>query len=85
MINSYFFRLPKLWNSLRIIDLSESIALINFKVKNYFWEHLINNFDSDNFVLTIFFAHVSDVPKYQPLQTILFIKLVPFCTRCNCI
>jgi len=49
MINFYFFRLPKLWNSLPIIDLSKSIALINFKLKNYFREHFINNFDSDNF------------------------------------
>ena len=45
VINSYFFRLPKLWNNLPIIDLSESIALINFKLKDYFWEH----FDSNNF------------------------------------
>jgi len=53
VINSYFFCLPKLWNSLPIIDLSESIALINFKLKNYFWEHFINNFDH---VVIIFVA-----------------------------
>jgi len=49
VINSYFFRLPKLWNSLPIIDLSHSITSINFKLKNYFWNHFINNFDSNNF------------------------------------
>ena len=49
VINSYFFCLPKLWNSLPIIDLSESIALINFKLKNYSWEHIIYNFNSNNF------------------------------------
>jgi len=33
VINSYFFRLPKLWNSLLIIDLSHSI--ISIKVGAY--------------------------------------------------
>jgi len=49
VINSYFFCLPKLWNSLAIIDPSHSITSINFKLKNYFWDHFINNFDSNNF------------------------------------
>jgi len=39
IMNSYFYRLPKLWNSLPIIDLSQPLASLKLKLKKYFWNH----------------------------------------------
>jgi len=33
----HIFCLPRLWNSLPIIDLTQSFQTIKFKLKNYFW------------------------------------------------
>ena len=49
VMNSYFYRLPRLWNSIPIVDLSHSLPTIKYKLKNYFWNHFIKNFDSNNF------------------------------------
>ena len=38
-MNSYFYRLPKLWNHLPIIDLSWPLDEIKLKLKTYFWNH----------------------------------------------
>ena len=46
MMNSYFYCLPRLWNSIPIIDLSNSLPAIKSKLRNYFWHHFIKNFDS---------------------------------------
>ena len=48
VMNSYFYRIPRLWNSLPLIDLSQTFLTIKFKLKNYFWNHFVNNFDSNN-------------------------------------
>ena len=47
IMNSYFNRLPRLWNSLPIIDLSCSLPVIKFKLKAYFWDYFVTNFDSN--------------------------------------
>ena len=47
IMNSYFYRLPRLWNNLPIIDLSCSLAVIKFKLKAYFWDYFVTNFDSN--------------------------------------
>ena len=47
VMNSYFYRLPKLWNCLPIIDLSQPPHIIKSKLKRYFWNHFLNNFDND--------------------------------------
>ena len=39
VMNSYFYRLPKLWNCLPIIDLSQPPHIIKSKLKRYFWNH----------------------------------------------
>ena len=44
-MNSYFYRLPRLWNHLPIIDPSRPLDEI--KLKRYFWNHFLNNFDSN--------------------------------------
>ena len=41
VMNSYFYRIPRLWNSIPITDLSYSLPNIKFKLKNYFWNHFI--------------------------------------------
>jgi len=45
IINSYYYRLPRLWNSLPIIDLSLSDELIKSKLKT-FWNHFLVNLDN---------------------------------------
>ena len=44
----YFNRISCLWNSLPIIDLNLPINIIKSKIKSYFWQHCITNFDPDN-------------------------------------
>ena len=46
--HSYFNRLPRLWNSLPVIDLSLSLPTIKKKLKQFFWEQFNCKFSSDN-------------------------------------
>ena len=46
--NSYFCRLPKIWNSLPPIDLNQSFTTIRSFIIKTFWDHFIANFVSDN-------------------------------------
>ena len=48
--NSYFCRLPRLWNALPIIDLTLSIPIIkyNYKLKHFLRNHFVENFDVNN-------------------------------------
>jgi len=39
IMNSYFYHLPRLWNSLPIIDLSQSLDVIKSKLKKFRWNH----------------------------------------------
>ena len=43
---SYFFCLPRLWNSLPIIDHTQSLTVIKQKLKNFLWNHFLANFDN---------------------------------------
>ena len=43
-MNSYFSRRPRLWNSLPIIDLTQSFQTIKFKLKKLFLESLCKQF-----------------------------------------
>jgi len=50
--NSYFYRLPRLWSSLPVIDTSLPIPVIKNQLKTYFWNYFVNNFDiNDNCTL----------------------------------
>ena len=49
VMNSYFYHIPRLWNSIPVINLSYPPTIIKSKLKNYFWNHFIDNFDSNNF------------------------------------
>ena len=44
----FFNRLPRLWNSLPLLDISLSIPSIRAKLRNHFWNHFIAHFDSNN-------------------------------------
>lgn len=46
--NSYFQRLPRLWNSLPPIDLSLSTDTIKIHLSKYFYTHFLETFDSSN-------------------------------------
>ena len=46
--NSYFCRLPRLWNALPIIDLTLSFSVIKHKLHCFLWNHFIENFDINN-------------------------------------
>jgi len=43
---SYFYRIPRLWNSLPIIDLSEPLESIKVKLKKFLWNHFLANFEN---------------------------------------
>ena len=45
---SYFFRLPKLWNSLPSFDLTLSPSTNCKKLKSFLWQHFLCSFDSNN-------------------------------------
>ena len=46
--NFFFNRLPRLWNSLPLLDISMSIPSIRAKLRDHFWNHFIAHFDSNN-------------------------------------
>ena len=65
----YFNRISHLWNSLPIIDLNLPISIIKSKIKSYFWQHFITNFDSDN--VYIIFVLVAPVYLITPQAIII--------------
>ena len=74
----YFNRISRLWNSLPIIDLNLPINLIKSKIKFYFWQHFIANFDPDNMQelatlsLSLWFLYKSSFYKQlSPLVTLV--------------
>ena len=52
--NSYFYRLPRLWNALPPIDLNLSFLSIKHNLKQFFWNHFVNNFNP-NYSCTLHF------------------------------
>ena len=42
VIHSYFYHIPRLWNSLPLFDLSQTLQTIKFKLRNYFWNHFVD-------------------------------------------
>ena len=45
---SYFYRIPRLWNALPIIDLSLSLPTIKHKLIIFLWNHFTNTFDTNS-------------------------------------
>ena len=46
--NSYFYRIPRLWNALPEIDLTLSINTMKTKLNTFLWNHFMHNFDPNN-------------------------------------
>ena len=46
--NFYFNRIPRLWNSLPFLDITLSPSVIKSKLRAYFWDHFMSNFNSNN-------------------------------------
>ena len=44
----YLNRIPRLWNSLPSLDTNLSTSTVNSKLRQFFWNHFISNFDSHN-------------------------------------
>ena len=44
----YFHRIPRLWNSLPLLDTSLSIPSIRARLRKHFWNHFVTNFDPNN-------------------------------------
>ena len=71
--NSYFCRLPRLWNALPIIALTISISVIKHKLNCFLWNHFIENFDINNHCTFYFFCpcnHCIQLPhrcNFNPL------------------
>ena len=62
-VMNYFYRIPRLWNSIPviIINLSHPPTIIKSK---YFWNHFIDNFDSNNFCTFYYLC-----PCYKCIKT----------------
>ena len=43
--NFYFIRLPRIWNTLPIIDLNDHPTRIKNKLTEYLWKHFLRNFN----------------------------------------
>ena len=63
--NFYFNRLPRLWNSLPLLDIDQSIPTLKFKLYQLFWSHFTAKFDPANICSYHFLcpcAHCSSLP-----------------------
>ena len=47
--NEFFNRIPRLWNSLPLIDIKLSIITLKVKLRKFFWQYFIDNFDPNNY------------------------------------
>ena len=50
--HTYFHHLSSLWNAIPLIDLNQSFDVIKSRLKKYFWNNFITNFD-DNYHCTL--------------------------------
>ena len=62
--NFYFNRLPRIHNSLPVLDLNQPFARIKSYLKNFFWNHFTNNFNSGNSHTLHFFCPCSISSKH---------------------
>ena len=64
--NFYFSRLPRIWNTLPIIDLNGHPTRIKNKLTEYLWKHLLRNFNpaiTCSFSIACPCSNCSKVPK----------------------
>ena len=46
--NFYFNRIHRLWNSLPTLDINLPLSVIKSGIRQFFWNHFVSNFDSNN-------------------------------------
>ena len=77
LANSYFHRIPWLWNLIPIIDLSLSFSTIKSKLYTFLWNHFLNNFDPNNNCTLHFLCpcrHCSKLPHSYNLNSLLLVS-----------
>ena len=69
--NFYFNRLPRTFNSLPVIDLTQPFVTIKFQLTKILWRHFIRNFDPDNqhivSILHVLLASAPNIPSHLTL------------------
>ena len=71
--NFYFNRLPRLWNSMPIIDIEQSIPVIKRKLYQHFWNHFVEKFNPDTICTYHYLCPCSNctsLPVYYNYSTI---------------
>ena len=71
--NFYFCRLPRLWNSLPIIDIHLPVTILKLKLQKLFWTHFTSCFDGHNTCTFHYYCpctRCSCLPR-QPTRTVL--------------
>ena len=79
IINSYFYRLPRLWNSLPIIDLTRPPTETKLKLKRYLWNHFLTYFDSNTLCSFHYLCPCTHCAKTPALNNYNPLWLLPFC------
>ena len=78
----YFNRLPRLWNSLPIIPLSLSVHIIKQKLKKFFFDHFLANFDSNN---TCSYHFLCPVLLLHPPHAFIISRLLVYSSNPSCL
>ena len=76
LITRHFFfnRVPRLWNTLPVIDISLPTSVIHSRLNKYFWNHFVNNFDSTNpctFHLLCPCSRCTSIPRSPNFQNLI--------------
>ena len=58
--NFYFNRIPRLWNSLPTLDTNLPLPAIKSRLRQFFWDNFMSNFDSNN---TCSFHYLCPCPR----------------------
>ena len=67
IMNFYFNRFPRLWNSLPTIDLTLSSNVIINKIKEILWQHFITNFNPDDPCTYHYFCPCTKCCNHAPI------------------
>ena len=62
----FFHRIPHLWNSIPVIDLTLSVTTITIKLANHFWSHFIQNFDVNDHCTLHYYCSCSKCHSSPP-------------------
>ena len=72
----YFNRIPRQWNSLPPVDINLPVSVIKLKLRQYFRDHFISNFISDNVCTYTIYVLAPNVLNFQS-------KCILVCLHCK--